>query len=168
MVKKNIEDSQSQGTDEVRKEKHSANGDIAEDYDTILKESAVLTTVSGFLFGFLLNISRNRPSDFSSEDSIILMLALFTVTFATCFLFMPVFYHHLQFPYHNVEKFKRRSHRFMVFGTVPLIITLYFGLLLGLKFGLHLGFESPAIEYWAYIMSAIPFVSVYLFYRNRK
>ena len=129
-------------------EKYGTNGDISKDYDTILKESAVLTTVSGFLFAFLLNISINRPSDFSFEDGIMLMIALFTITFAISFLSMPVLYHHLQYPYRNIEKFKLR--RFIVFGIVPLFITLYLGLLLGLKFGLHLAFDSPAIEYWAY------------------
>lgn len=148
--------------------KYGAGGDISKDYDTILKESAVLTTVSGFLFAFLLNISINRPSDFSFEDGIILMIALFTITFATSLLSMPVFYHHLQYPYRNIEKFKLRSHRFIVFGTAPLFITLYLGLLLGLKFGLHLAFESPVVEYWAYIFSVIPFVSIYIFYRLRK
>ncbi|MGH9953585.1 MAG: DUF6328 family protein [Nitrososphaeraceae archaeon] len=149
-------------------EKYGTNGDISKDYDTILKESAVLTTVSGFLFAFLLNISINRPSDFSFEDGIILMIALFTITFATSLLSMPVFYHHLQYPYRNIEKFKLRSHRFIVFGTAPLFITLYLGLLLGLKFGLHLAFDSPEVEYWAYMFSVIPFVSVYMFYRLRK
>jgi hypothetical protein len=149
-------------------EKYGTNGDISKDYDTILKESAVLTTVSGFLFAFLLNISINRPSDFSFEDGIILMIALFTITFATSLLSMPVFYHHLQYPYRNIEKFKLRSHRFIVFGTAPLFITLYLGLLLGLKFGLHLAFDSPLVEYWAYMFSVIPFVSVYIFYRLRK
>jgi hypothetical protein len=149
-------------------DKYGSNDDISKDYDTILKESAVLTTVSGFLFAFLLNISINRPSDFTFEDGIILMIALFTITFATSLLSMPVFYHHLQYPYRNIEKFKLRSHRFMVFGTAPLFITLYLGLLLGLKFGLHLAFDSPAIEYWAYILSLVPFATVYIFYRLRK
>ena len=149
-------------------EKYGTNGDISKDYDTILKESAVLTTVSGFLFAFLLNISINRPSDFSFEDGIILMIALITITFATSLLSMPVFYHHLQYPYRNIEKFKLRSHRFIVFGTAPLFITLYLGLLLGLKFGLHLAFDSPEVEYWAYMFSVIPFASVYIFYRLRK
>lgn len=149
-------------------EKYESNGDISKDYDTILKESAVLTTVSGFLFAFLLNISINRPSDFSLEDGIILMVALFTITFATSFLSMPVFYHHLQYPYRNIEKFKHRSHRFIVFGTAPLFITLYLGLLLGLRYGLHLAFDSPAIENWAFVLSLVPFVTIYVFYRLRK
>ena len=31
--------------------------DIIHDYDSVLKESGVLTSVSGIIFGFLLNIS---------------------------------------------------------------------------------------------------------------
>lgn len=65
---------------------------------TILKESALLTTVSGFLFGFLLNISINTPVGFTEEDSIILMIALFCITFAISLFVMPVVYHHLQYP----------------------------------------------------------------------
>jgi hypothetical protein len=34
---------------------------LTQRYDTILKESALLTTFSGILFGFLLNISVNTP-----------------------------------------------------------------------------------------------------------
>lgn len=107
-------------------EKYGTNGDISKDYDTILKESAVLTTVSGFLFAFLLNISINRPSDFSFEDGIILMIALFTITFATSLLSMPVFYHHLQYPYRNIEKFKLRSHRFIVFWNCTTLYHIVF------------------------------------------
>jgi hypothetical protein len=45
-------------------------------YDTILKESALLTTFSGILFGFLLNISVSTPSTFTTIDVIILIIAL--------------------------------------------------------------------------------------------
>ena len=37
--------------DEIKKDR------LFRDYDTVLKESAVLTTFGGVLFGFLLNIS---------------------------------------------------------------------------------------------------------------
>jgi hypothetical protein len=37
---------------------------ISQDYDTILKESALLTIFAGILFGFLLEISINTPTDF--------------------------------------------------------------------------------------------------------
>ena len=48
--------------------------DIIKDYNSIIRESALLTTVSGFLFGFLLNISINTPKGFGPLDSIVLMI----------------------------------------------------------------------------------------------
>ena len=41
--------------------------DIIHDYDSVLKESGVLTSVSGIIFGFLLNISINSPKEFTIE-----------------------------------------------------------------------------------------------------
>ena len=64
---------------------------LSQDYDTILKESALLTTFAGILFGFLLEISINTPTDFSLEDRIIL---LFSITIAASLFVMPVVYHH--------------------------------------------------------------------------
>ena len=49
--------------------------DIIHDYDSVLKESGVLTSVSGIIFGFLLNISINAPQGFTIEESIILMIS---------------------------------------------------------------------------------------------
>ena len=67
-------------------------------YDTILKESALLTTFSGILFGFLLNISVNTPSTFTNIDVIILIIALYSITVAASLFVMPVVYHHVQYP----------------------------------------------------------------------
>ena len=58
--------------------------DISSSYDTILKESAALTTFSGILFGFILNISINPPITFSYTDKILLLITLYTITTA-CF-----------------------------------------------------------------------------------
>ncbi len=41
---------------------------------------------------------------------------------------MPVIYHHLQFPYTDVDKFKRRAHRFIIFGLIPTAFTYTFWL----------------------------------------
>lgn len=38
---------------------------LTKNYEYVLRESSLLTTVSVFLFGFLLNISLNRPKGFS-------------------------------------------------------------------------------------------------------
>ena len=61
------------------KEVDVAKDDIIQDYDSVLKESGVLTSVSGIIFGFLLNISINSPKGFTIEDSIILMISLFNI-----------------------------------------------------------------------------------------
>ena len=44
---------------EHERENNDIKDDIIRDYNSIIRESALLTTVSGFLFGFLLNISIN-------------------------------------------------------------------------------------------------------------
>ena len=73
---------------EVKKPKKEKEGDdiikddIIHDYDSVLKESGVLTSVSGIIFGFLLNISINSPKGFTIEDSIILMISLYSISFA--------------------------------------------------------------------------------------
>src|SRR5687768_5067077 len=99
--------------------------DIIQDYDSVLKESGVLTSVSGIIFGFLLNISINSPKGFTIEDSVILMISLYSISFAVSFFVMPIIYHHIQYPYRDIEKFKIRSHKFIKFGMVPGAITMY-------------------------------------------
>jgi hypothetical protein len=69
-------------------------------------------TFIGFL---LLNISINTPQGFATDGSIILLVALYSISFAVSFFAMPVVYHHLQYPYGDLEKFKLRAHRFMGF-----------------------------------------------------
>jgi hypothetical protein len=141
--------------------------DIIQDYDSVLKESGVLTSVSGIIFGFLLNISINSPKGFTIEDTIILMISLYSISFAVSFFVMPIIYHHIQYPYRNIEKFKIRSHKFIKLGLIPGAITMYLGLLLGLKFSLHTGIGS-SYEHFSYILAIGPFVLVYLFFKNRK
>jgi hypothetical protein len=141
--------------------------DIIQDYDSVLKESGVLTSVSGIIFGFLLNISINSPKGFTIEDSIILMISLYSVSFAVSFFVMPIIYHHIQYPYRDIEKFKIRSHKFIKFGMIPGAITMYLGLLLGLKFSLHAGIGS-SYEHFSYILAIGPFVLVYIFFKKRK
>jgi hypothetical protein len=150
-----------------KKEKEAVKDDIIQDYDTVLKESGVLTSISGIIFGFLLNISINSPKGFTIEDSIILMMSLYSISFAVSFFVMPIIYHHIQYPYRDLEKFKIRSHQFIKFGMIPGAITMYLGLLLGLKFSLHTGI-GPAYEYFSYILAIVPFVLVYIFFKYRK
>ena len=133
---------------------------LIKDYDTILKESALLTTFAGILFGFLLEISINTPEDFALGDKIILLLSLFSITIAASLFVMPVIYHHLQYPYKDLDKFKVRSHRFIVFGLIPVSVTLFLGL--------ELALSSLLDRFPAFILAAIPFVLVYILFRMRK
>jgi hypothetical protein len=48
---------------EEEKEEVVVKDDIIQDYDSVLKESGLLTSVSGIIFGFLLNISITLPRD---------------------------------------------------------------------------------------------------------
>jgi Family of unknown function (DUF6328) len=133
---------------------------LSQDYDTILKESALLTTFAGILFGFLLEISINTPTDFSLEDRIILLFSLFSITIAASLFVMPVVYHHIQYPYKDLHKFKIRSHRFIVFGLIPAGITLFLGL--------ELALSSILDRFPAFMLAAIPFAVVYVLFIMRK
>ena len=133
---------------------------LIKDYDTILKESALLTTFAGILFGFLLEISINTPEDFALGDKIILLLSLFSITIAASLFVMPVIYHHLQYPYKDLDKFKIRSHRFIVFGLIPAGITLFLGL--------ELALSSILDRFPAFMLAAIPFAVVYVLFIMRK
>ena len=145
-----------------------AKEDIIETYDSILQESGLLTTVTGFIFGFLLNISLTPPKEFNEIDSLVLMIALFSITFAVSLFAMPVIYHHLQYPYRSFEKFQYRSHRFIKAGIIPASITLYLGLELGLDLGLRIGFKSLNTDYIAFLLATIPFIFVYSVFKRRK
>ncbi len=133
---------------------------LIQHYDTILKESALLSTFCGILFGFLLNMAVNTPDNFVFIDSIILIIALYSITVAASLFIMPVVYHHLQYPYRDLNKFKVRSHRFIMFGLIPAAITLYLGLVLAVHATLG------TIE--SFILASLPFILVYFLFRARK
>lgn len=133
---------------------------LVQDYNTILRESSLLTTFAGILFGFLLEISINAPESFDISDRIVLLIALFSITVAISFFVMPVVYHHMQYPYKDLEKFKQRSHRFIIFGLLPAIFTLFLGL--------ELALSSIIDRFPAFVLAALPFMLVYIFFRMRK
>lgn len=129
-------------------------------YDTIVRESALLTTTGGILFGFLLQISISAPEGFSSINKVTLLIALYSITIAISLFVMPIIYHHIQYPYRDLEKFKERSHRFMMFGLIPAGVTLYLALEIALSF--TVGREI------AFGLAAIPFLLVYILFKKRK
>ena len=143
--------------DDTKRRKEDA---LVQDYNTILRESSLLTTFAGILFGFLLEISVNAPESFDISDRIVLLIALFSITVAISFFVMPVVYHHVQYPYKDLEKFKQRSHRFIIFGLLPAIFTLFLGL--------ELALSSIIDRFPAFVLAALPFMLVYIFFRMRK
>ena len=134
--------------------------DISSSYDTILKESAALTTFSGILFGFILNISINPPITFSYIDKILLLITLYTVTTAASLFVMPIIYHHIQYPYGDFEKFRKRSHRFILYGLIPVGITLIIALEIASSLLIN---KSLSL-----LLSLIPFILIIIFYLKRK
>ena len=134
---------------------------LTPDYGALLRESAVLTTFSAFLFGFLLNISINPSTGFILIDKIILLIALFSITVSAVLFVMPVIYHHLEYPYLDFEKFKARSHRFTLFGLIPAMLTLFLGLQLATR-------SLVGNISISFILGTIPFILIYVFYRLRK
>jgi len=133
---------------------------LVQRYDTILKESALLSTFSGILFGFLLNMAINVPDNFEFIDKVTLIVALYSTTIAASLFVMPVVYHHLQYPYGSLDKFKSRSHRFILSGLIPAGLTLY----LGLQLAIH----SLLGSLESFILASLPFILVYFLFRARK
>ena len=46
---------------ENENQKKEVKDDIVKDFDSVVREGSVLSSVSGIIFGFLLNISINSP-----------------------------------------------------------------------------------------------------------
>jgi hypothetical protein len=130
---------------------------LVKDYGTVLRESALLTTFSGLLFGFLLNISILSAKQFTFSYRIIILIALFNIVVAMCMV--PGIYHHIEFPYRDVTKFIRRSHRFILFGFLPTGMSLYLGMVLAF---------SQIINDYAFFVATLPFILVFVLYQMRK
>lgn len=145
----------------VEKDKNNRRDELSPDYGAVLRENAILTTFSAFLFGFLLNIAINPSKNFIFIDKIILLIALFSITISAVLFIMPVIYHHLEYPYLDFDKFKERSHRFTLFGLIPAMITLF----LGLQLATRSLVENIVISF---LLGTIPFALIYVFYRLRK
>ena len=134
---------------------------LTRDYGAIIRESALLTSFAGFLFGFLLTISVSSSGNFTLPNKIILLIAISSITVSISLFIMPVFYHHLEYPYIDFEKFKQRSHRFILYGLVPAMITLFLGIELAMS-------SVLGNNIFAYLLGIIPFVFVGIFYKLRK
>jgi hypothetical protein len=155
--------------DDKEDQKKDQRDELIDDYDSVLRESALLTTVAGILFGFLLNISVNPPDNFTSFGKILLLMALFSIVIATLLFSMPVIYHHVQYPYKKFDKFQSRSHRFIIFGIIPFLLTLYLSLTLAIFIFFNLTYFNLSHSHlYSFILSSIPFTIIYILYRKRK
>ena len=138
--------------------KDGADGDISANVSTILRESSILASFCGMLFGFLLNIAMRPPEFFTYVHYILLLASLYSITIAAAFFIMPVFYHHLHYPYKDLAKYSKRTHQFMWAGVIPSATSLFLGLTIA--FSPKIGIVEASI------LSGIPFVTIYLVFRR--
>jgi hypothetical protein len=106
---------------------------VEELVDQVLGECRLLMTISGILFGFLLNVSVFKMEGLTPVGECVLTLALTSSAVSVLIFLLPAIYHHTRsFPLTTEEakKVYIRSHRFIVWGLSSLILTIYFSLLL--------------------------------------
>jgi hypothetical protein len=107
----------------------AAQDNIIDNYRTILSELNLLTTVAVLLFGFLLATASSAGSD---TEEWLYAAAMILVATATTVFILPVAYHHIQFPYHDFEKFQVRGHFWIIVGLPMLAAGLYLSLVLAI------------------------------------
>jgi hypothetical protein len=101
----------------------------------ILAEVRHFTAVSGILFGFLLTVSVAYTAQVPwIIPRVLLILALVCTGSATLIFILPPLYHHLRFPMDQKQtlQFFWRSHKFILWGIVPLYAGVYFSVFLAL------------------------------------
>lgn len=144
------------------KDRDGASGAGAEDglienYRTILNELSLLTTVSVLLFGFLLT-SSNSFGD-STLEEILYSIAIVLVATATLVFVLPVAYHHLQYPYHNFEKFTHRVHAWTLLGLPLLGASMYLSLSLAIW---------SLLGAWALGIAVLPLMAIAVVFMVRR
>ncbi len=124
----------------------------------ILAEVRHFTAVSGILFGFLLTVSIAYTAQVPwIVPRVLLLLALVCTGSATLIFILPPLYHHLRFPMDEKQtlQFLWRSHKFILWGLVPLYAGVYFSVFLALYN--VIGASAAAVI--ATAMVIIPFVA---------
>jgi hypothetical protein len=124
--------------------------DVVESYADLVNELRLLTTVSALLFGFLLALGP-RTNEVSDTEQWMFFAAIVSVATAISLFVLPSVYHHLQFPYSNLDKMQRRTHAFLMLGLPFLAVAFY----------LSLGIAVwDRVEEGAFLVAAIPIVAV--------
>ncbi|MFA5382906.1 MAG: DUF6328 family protein [Candidatus Micrarchaeia archaeon] len=112
--------------------KNNKTYDIGKQLNDILGEVRTLTGVIGILFGFLLATAFSAQNLNELENKL-LIGALYCSIISLGIFIMPIIYHHLEFPYKNIEKFIKRFHRFTMLGFVPFVLTFFFAIYLAFE-----------------------------------
>jgi len=142
--------------EEPEAEEAAARDRLIENYRTLLNELSLLTTVSVLLFGFLLASPSIAASDL---EQWVYAVAVVLIATATLIFVLPVVYHHLQFPYHDFEKFQARTHKWMRFGLPILGAGFYLSLVLSI---------SSIFEEAAIAIAGLPLLATLAFFFLRK
>ncbi|MGZ4891300.1 MAG: DUF6328 family protein [Halobacteriota archaeon] len=128
----------------------------------VIAEVRPFTTVAGILFGFLLTVSIAYLDSIPTlVQRILLVLALVCTAVATLIFVLPPLYHHLRFPMDRKQslQFYWRSHKFIVWGIVPLYAGIYFSVLLAL---------SRLMGIYALVLATIIVIVPFVAYELRK
>ncbi|MGZ4903755.1 MAG: DUF6328 family protein [Halobacteriota archaeon] len=128
----------------------------------VIAEVRQFTTVAGVLFGFLLTVSVAYLDSIPAlMQRVLLVLALACTASATLIFVLPPLYHHLRFPMDRRQtlQFYWRSHKFIVWGIVPLYVGIYFSILLAL---------SRIMGLYALIFATIVVIVPFVAYELRK
>ncbi len=132
------------------------------DVGDVIAEIRQFTTVAGVLFGFLLTVSVAYLNLLPAlTQRVLLVLALACTATATLIFVLPPLYHHMRFPMDNKQtlQFYWRSHKFIVWGIVPLYVGVYFSIILALY---------SIMGFYALILATAVVIVPFIAYELRK
>lgn len=112
-----------------------------------LISTSILTSFSGILFAFLLNIATRTPEDFSLFSRFVLLIALYSSCIAICCFIMPVLSIKL-----GLERYVERMGNAMKVGTIAAMIAVFLSLGIALNGLLN--------KEMAYAFAALPFIII--------
>jgi hypothetical protein len=94
----------------------------------LLSAASILTSGTGILFGFLLKIVIENPSQYSSFDNHVNLVSLHTVTIAkqnySHTFYFAGNYHETRYQTFDIEKFLSRSKSYLLRKTTFLMVTI--------------------------------------------
>jgi uncharacterized membrane-anchored protein len=134
------------------------NSSQPEHYDRVgatLRAASILTSASSLLFGFLLNTIIGSPAYFTLFDKVVSLVTLYTVAISSTLFIMPVIYQQAYYERLDVSRFLAKSKKFLLGGSLGLVVSFYMGLVLAL--------DSHVPTPVAFILASFPFVIMIYF-----